>query len=246
MQRDDQWRVNFYEKIARECANRKLLVDFHGAYKPSGLDRKYPNVISYEGVKGRENNKWSKLPYPEHNTTLPFSRMVAGPMDFTPGAMINATKQNFSIVFTEPMSPGTRCHQLGMYVVFESPLQMLSDNPSNYYREPECMEFLEAVPSVWDDTKVLDGKVSDYVLIARRSGETWYVGAMTDWDARSLDLDLSFLRDGNYTMKIWKDGVNADKHASDFKTEEMSVTPSSKVKIEMAPGGGWVAIITKK
>ncbi len=245
MQRDDQWMVNFYEKIARECAKRELLVDYHGAYKPSGLNRKYPNVISYEGVRGMENDKWSDKPDPEHNVTLPFIRMVAGPMDYTPGAMLNATKQNFHPVFTEPMSPGTRCHQLGMYVVFESPLQMLSDNPSNYYREPECMKFLEAVPSVWDDTKVLEAKVSDYIMVARRSGDKWFVGAMTDWDPRSLELDLSFLGPENYKMQIWKDGVNADKHAADYKMEEMSVTNSSKIKVNMAPGGGWVAIITK-
>jgi alpha-glucosidase len=246
MQRDDQWMVNFYEKIAIECAKRKLLVDFHGAYKPSGLDRAYPNVISYEGVKGLENAKWSNLPDPEHNVTLPFTRMVAGAMDFTPGAMVNATKENFRYVFNKPMSPGTRCHQLGMYVVFESPLQMLADNPSNYYREPECMEFMAAVPSVWDDTKVLDAKVSDYIAVARRSGDTWYVGAMTDWDARSLELNLDFLESGDYNMKIWKDGINADRNASDFAQEELSVSSSSKVKVNMAPGGGWVAIITKK
>ena len=245
MQRDDQWMVNFYEKIARECAKRQLLVDYHGAYKPSGLNRAYPNVISFEGVKGLENTKWSNLPDPELNVTLPFIRMVAGPMDYTPGAMLNATKENFNSVFTQPMSPGTRCHQLGMYVVFESPLQMLADNPSNYYREPVCMEFLEAVPSVWDDTKVLDAKVSDYILIARRSGSTWFVGAMTDWDAREMDLDLSFLGEGNYSMQIWKDGVNADKHASDFTKEERQVTSVSKLQINLAPGGGWVAIISK-
>ncbi len=246
MQRDDQWMVNFYEKIAAECAKRELLVDFHGAYKPSGLDRAYPNVISYEGVKGLENAKWSTFPDPEHNVTLPFTRMVAGAMDFTPGAMINANKKNFSIVFTEPMSPGTRCHQLAMYVVFESPLQMLADNPSNYYKEPECMEFLSVVPSVWDDTKVLDAKVSDYIAVARRSGDTWYVGAMTDWDARTLDLKLDFLGDGNYTMKVWKDGINADKHAADFAQSELNVSSSSTVQIKLAPGGGWAAIITKK
>jgi len=246
MQRDDQWMVNFYEKIAAECAKRELLVDFHGAYKPSGLNRAYPNVISYEGVKGLENAKWSDMPDPEHNVTIPFIRMVAGPMDFTPGAMINATKENFKIVFNKPMSPGTRCHQLGMYVIYESPLQMLADNPSNYYREPECMEFLSVVPSVWDDTKILDAKVSDYVAIARRSGETWYVGAMTDWDARTLELNFDFLDSGNYKMQIWKDGINADKHAADFAQKELQVNSSSKIKVEMAAGGGWVAIITKE
>ncbi|WP_167616398.1 glycoside hydrolase family 97 protein [Maribellus sediminis] len=246
MQRDDQWMVNFYEKIAKECAKRELLVDFHGAYKPVGLDRAYPNVISYEGVRGLENNKWSELPDPEHNLTLPFIRMVAGPMDYTPGAMINKTKLNFNPVFTEPMSMGTRCHQLGLYVVFESPLQMLADNPSNYYREPECMEFLSAVPSTWDDTKVLEAKVSDYVAIARRSGDTWYVGALTDWDPREMELKLDFLGDGTYTMKVWKDGINADKHAADFAQETVQVTSGSTVKVKMAPGGGWVAIISKK
>lgn len=245
MQRDDQWMVNFYEKIARECAKRHLLVDYHGAYKPVGLNRMYPNVISYEGVKGMENCKWSNQPDPDHNLLLPFIRMVAGPMDYTPGAMINKNKENFRDVFTEPMSPGTRCHQLGMYVVFESPLQMLSDNPSNYYREPEAMEFLKEVPSVWDETKVLDAKVGEYILVARRKGETWYVGAMTDWSPRAMDLDLSFLPDGNYKMEIWKDGVNADRHASDFKQEKQNVTRSSKIKINMAPGGGWAAIISK-
>ena len=246
MQRDDQWMVNFYEKVARECADRELLVDYHGAYKPSGLDRAYPNVVSYEGVKGMENTKWSALPDPEHDLTLPFIRMVAGPMDFTPGAMINKTKLNFNSVFSEPMSQGTRCHQLGMYVVYESPLQMLADNPSNYYREPECMEFLSAVPSVWDDTKVLEAKVSDYVAVARRSGDTWYVGAMTDWDPRALDLKLDFLGEGTYTMKVWKDGINTTKHAADFAQETLEVTANSTVKVKMAPGGGWVAIIEKK
>ncbi len=246
MQRDDQWMVNFYEKIAMECAKRQLLVDYHGAYKPCGLDRAYPNVVSYEGVKGLENAKWSNLPDPEHDVTLPFIRMVAGPMDYTPGAMINKTKQNFQPVFTEPMSQGTRCHQLGMYVVYESPLQMLADNPSNYYREPGCMEFLSVVPSVWDDTKVLEAKVSDYIAVARRSGDSWYIGAMTDWDPRTLELKLDFLGEGTYSMKVWKDGVNATKHAADFAQETVEVTSGSTVKINMAPGGGWVAIIEKK
>ena len=246
MQRDDQWMVNFYEKIAMECAKRQLLVDYHGAYKPCGLDRAYPNVVSYEGVKGLENAKWSNLPDPEHDVTLPFIRMVAGPMDYTPGAMINKTKQNFQPVFTEPMSQGTRCHQLGMYVVYESPLQMLADNPSNYYREPGCMEFLSVVPSVWDDTKVLEAKVSDYIAVARRSGDSWYIGAMTDWDPRTLELKLDFLGEGTYTMKVWKDGVNATKHAADFAQETVEVTSGSTVKINMAPGGGWVAVIEKK
>jgi alpha-glucosidase len=246
MQRDDQWMVNFYEKIARECAARQMLVDYHGAYKPAGLERKYPNVISFEGLKGLENCKWSDQPDPELNVTLPFIRMVAGPMDFTPGAMINATKENFRSVFEAPMAPGTRCHQLAMYVVFESPLQMLADNPSNYYREPEAMEFLKKVPTVWDETRVLDGKVGDYILIARRSGDKWYLGAMTDWSPREIELNLNFLGTGNYSMQTWKDGVNAHRHASDFENEDLQVSGNSAMKIQLAPGGGWAAIISKK
>ncbi|HEX3007656.1 MAG TPA: glycoside hydrolase family 97 protein, partial [Bacteroidales bacterium] len=193
MQRDDQWMVNYYYRIAREAAKRKMLVDFHGAYKPCGLNREYPNVITSEGVKGLENNKWSLDITPEHDVTLPFTRMWAGPMDFTPGAMINATKEDFRPIFNTPMSQGTRCHQLAMYAIFESPLQMLADNPTHYNKEPECLQFLSKVPSVWDVTVPLQAKVGDYIAVARKKGAEWYVGAMTDWDARELIIDLSFL-----------------------------------------------------
>ena len=243
MQRDDQWMVNYYYRVAHEGAKRHLLVDFHGSYKPTGLRRAYPNVITREGLKGMEQSKWCDLVNPEHDLILPFTRMVAGPMDYTPGAMKNANKNNFRPVFTEPMSSGTRCHQLGMYVVFESPLQMLSDNPTNYIKEPECMEFLSVVPSVWDDTKVLKAKVGDYIAIARKSGDEWYIGAMTDWDARELSIELSFLGEGKYKMISYKDGVNADRFARDYKKEIIEVTSSSELKVEMAPGGGWVARI---
>jgi alpha-glucosidase len=246
MQRDDQWMVNFYEKVARECAKRQLLIDYHGSYKPAGLNRIYPNAVSFESVKGLENTKWEEQPDPEHNVTIPFIRMVAGPMDYTPGAMINATKHNFKPVFNKPMSPGTRCHQLAMYVVFESPLQMLCDSPSNYEKETECMEFLSQVHSLCDDTKVLHAKVGEYIAMARRLDNKWYLGAMTNWDARTLSLDLSFLDDGQYTIKIWKDGVNADKYASDFAVEEINVSKDSSLNIQMAPGGGWTAVISKQ
>ncbi|MCG8696785.1 MAG: glycoside hydrolase family 97 protein [Bacteroidales bacterium] len=245
MQRDDQWMVDYYWRVAEIAAKYKLLVNFHGAYKPTGLRRTYPNVITREGVLGLEHCKWSKDANPEHNVTLPFVRMVAGPIDYTPGAMKNATKDNFRIVFTAPMSPTTRCHQLAMYVVFESPLQMLADNPSNYLREPRCMEFLSRVPTVWDETKVLEAKVSDYIITARRSGDVWYVGGMTDWGKRDFNIPLDFLEEGNYKLKIWKDGMNADRHASDFGTEEKIIKNTDKVKIEMVPGGGWVGIIEK-
>ena len=243
MQRDDQQMVNFYHKIAKETAKRHMLVDFHGSYKPTGLRRAYPNVISREGLRGLEHSKWSTDANPEHNVTIPFLRMVAGPMDYTPGAMINAQQGDFQIIFNRPMSMGTRCHQLAMYVVYESPLQMLADSPSNYLREPECMEFLAKVPTVWDETKVLDAKVADYVLVARKNGAEWYVGAMTDWTGRELTVDFSFLDPGQHTIDIYKDGINADRIGNDYKKETKKVSARDKMKIKLAPGGGWAAII---
>ena len=245
MQRDDQWMVNYYLKIAREAAKRKLTVDFHGAYKPTGLRRAYPNVLTREGVRGLEHNKWSKDPSPEHNVTLPFIRMLAGPMDYTPGAMINAQEKYFQPIFNRPMSTGTRCHQLAMYVVFESPLQMLCDSPTNYQREPECMEFLSSVPTVWDETRALDAKVGDYVLVARRSDEEWYIGAMTDWSPRELTVDLSFLGRRNYDAEIYQDGPNAHRVGDDYQKIIKQVTRKDKLQIKLAPGGGWAARITK-
>jgi alpha-glucosidase len=240
MQRDDQWMVNYYWRIAEACAKHKLLVDFHGAYKPSGMYRTFPNFISNEGVKGMENCKWSADITPEHDVTLPFIRMWAGPMDFTPGAMINATKSDFKDVFNTPMSQGTRCHQLAMYAIFESPLQMLTDNPTHYYREPECLEFLSKVPSVWDETVVLDAKVADYVAVARKHGNEWYVGAMTDWTPRELTLDFSFLEAGKtFTAVIYQDGINADRNANDYKKVTRTVIKGDKITVKLAPGGGW-------
>jgi len=239
MQRDDQWMVNYYERIAKEAAKRHMLVDFHGAYKPTGLGRTYPNVITREGVKGLENDKWSTEVTPEHDVTLPFIRMLAGPMDYTPGAMLNAQQKDFTPCFNRPMSQGTRCHQLAMYVVFESPLQMLADSPSNYLREPQCMEFLAKVPTVWDVTRALDAKVADYVLVARRRGNDWYVGAMTDWTPRTLRVDLSFLGKGQYAAQIYQDGVNADRYGGDYQKVSRTVTAQDKLDIQLAPGGGW-------
>jgi alpha-glucosidase len=241
MQRDDQEMVNNYWEIARAAAKRKLLVDYHGAYKPAGLRRTYPNVITREGVKGLEWSKWSKDITPEHDLTIPFIRMLAGPLDFTPGAMINAQKENFNPVFTRPMSQGTRCHQLAMYVVYESPLQMLADSPSNYYKESEVITFLSVVPTVWDDTKVLDAKIGDYVVLARRSGQEWYLGAMTDWNARELKINLDFLESDKYRATIYQDGKNAHRYASDYKKIVKMVSPSDILTLKLSPGGGWVA-----
>jgi alpha-glucosidase len=188
-----------------------------------------------------EWDKWSAEAEPEHNVTLPFTRMFLGPMDYTPGAMRNGTRETFKPIPTQPMALGTRCQQLAMYVVFESPLQMLSDSPSNYEREPEAMEFLAAVPTVWDETRVLDAKIADYVVVARRSGKEWYVGAMSDWTPRELDVDFSFLPEGTFRMQSYEDGVNADRMAGDYKMTKGQVTKSTKLKIKLAPGGGWAA-----
>ncbi len=244
MQRDDQKMVNFYERTAREAAKRKMMVDFHGAYKPTGLYRKYPNVISNEGVKGLENSKWSKDITPQHDVTLPFIRMVAGPMDFTPGAMINAQPKDFQINFERPMSQGTRCHQLAMYVIYESPLQMLADNPSNYLHEPDAMEFLSKVPSVWEETVPIDGKVGEYIVVARQnSKKEWFIGAMNGGTAKEITIDLSFLGNGNYQATIWQDGINANRFAQDFKKTSQTVKKGEKLKINLANNGGWTAIL---
>jgi alpha-glucosidase len=243
MQRSDQLLINYYHKVSAETAKRKMLVDFHGDQKPATMTRTWPNLISTEGVRGLEWDKWSAETDPLHDVTLPFTRMFLGPMDFTPGAMINAQKISFAPIFQRPMSQGTRCHQLAMYVVYESPLQMLADSPSNYLREPQIMEFLGPVPSVWDETKVLDGKIAEYVVVARRSGRDWYVGAMTNWDAREVDIDLSFLPDGKYSMEAYQDGVNADRNGSDYRQVKTRVDKTTKLQLKLAPGGGWAARI---
>lgn len=241
MQRSDQVMINYFDKVCREAARRHMLVDYHGDQKPAVMTRTWPNLINTEGVRGMEWSKWSWESEPAHNVSLPFTRMFLGPLDFTPGAMRNATKQTFAPIMSQPMALGTRCQQLAMYVIYEAPLQMLSDSPSNYMREPETMEFLSAVPTVWDETKVLDAKMSEFVLLARRNGSDWYVGAMTNWTPRDLELDFSFLPDGNFTLDSYEDGVNADRNASDYKKMARQVNKSTKLKIHLAPGGGWAA-----
>jgi len=246
MQRNDQYMVNFYEKVAERGAQNHLLVDFHGAFKPTGLHRTYPNVISYEGVKGNENNKWTNEITPEHNVTLPFIRNVAGPMDFTPGSMVNASLKNYNISFDRPMGLGTRSHQVAMYVVFESALQMLCESPSTYYKEAETTEFISKIPTVWDETVPLEGEVGEYILIARRNGDTWYAAGMTNWSSRELTLDFSFLPAGEYQVKLMKDGINANKYAQDYALETFDANATTLKKITLASGGGFAAIISKK
>jgi alpha-glucosidase len=242
MQRDDQKVINFYHKLCKEAARRKMMVDFHGGIRPAIMSRTWPNLINTEGVRGLEQTKWSKFANPEHNVTLPFTRMFLGAMDYTPGAMVNSgNEKNFAAVFERPMSLGTRCHQLAMYVVYEAPLQMLADSPSHYLKEPEVMEFLGPVPTVWDETRVLGAKMGDYVIVARRNGSDWYIGAMTDWTARDIEIDLSFLPTGHFKLVAFADGANADRYGSDYKKTVQTVDKNSKLKIHMMGGGGWAA-----
>jgi len=244
MQRDDQLVMNFYHKVCREAARRRMLVDFHGAIRPATMTRTWPNLVNVEGLRGLEQNKWSKYANPEHNVTLPFTRMLLGPMDYTPGAMVNSGREkNFAPIFERPMSLGTRVHQLAMYVVYEAPLQMLADSPSHYLREPEMMEFLKRVPTVWDETRVLAAQFGDYVCIARRKGREWYIGGMTDWTSRTLDIDLAFLPAGHFQMVAYEDGPNAERMGQDYKMTIKDVDRSKKLNINLASGGGWAARI---
>jgi len=243
MNRDDQEMVNFYHKVVKKAAEHHLLVDFHGAYKPTGFRRTFPNLITREGIMGLEYNKWSNRITPEHNVTIPFTRMLTGPMDYTPGAFRNVTKEQFKAQRIEPMAMGTRCHQLAMYVVYESPLQMLSDHPAAYRGQPG-LEFLKVVPTTWDETKVLYGKIGEYVCIARKHGDDWFIGAMTNWDPRSLDIPLDFLGEGEYQATIFADGPGADRHPTRVSVTTTKVSAQDKLTANLAPGGGYAMYLS--
>ena len=245
MNRDDQPMIKFYQRAAEMCAKYKLMVDFHGASKPAGLQRTYPNVVNYEGVFGLENMKWAdeNTDMVTHDVSLPFIRNAVGPMDYTQGAMRNAGRTSYHPDYYEPMSQGTRVRQLAEYTVFFAPFTMLCDSPSNYIRESECVEFIASVPTVWDQTIALGGKIGDYVAIARRSGEEWYVGALTDWEPRTIEMDFSFLPEGSYEMEIFADGPNALKAARDYSHTRMPLPANRKLSVTLAPGGGWTARI---
>jgi len=237
MNRDDQEMVNFYHRVVKKAAEHKLVVNFHGAYKPTGIRRTYPNLLTREGVMGLEYTKWSNRITPDHNCILPFTRMLAGPMDYTPGGFSNAQKDQFKIQFKEPITLGTRCHQLALYVIYESPLQMLSDYPENYRNKPG-IEFLRHVPVIWDDTRVLHAQVGDYVTIARKNGDEWYLGSITDWTPRELAVQLDFFDDGNYVAEIYADGDDVDKNAESVSITTVLINSDQELKIKMGSGGG--------
>lgn len=241
MDRDDQEMVEFNYRAAATCAKYKMILDLHGMYKPAGLNRTYPNVLNFEGVHGLEQMKWSSIEVDQmkYDVTIPFIRQVAGPVDYTQGAMRNGTRGNYRPSISQPMSQGTRCHQLASYVVFESPFNMLCDTPTNYMREPESLDFIATIPTVWDETINLDGKIGEYIITARRKGNVWYIGGMTNWDARDLKVDLAFLGDKARTATMFRDGVNAHRNAEDYKKEDIQLKGNKVLDIHLAPGGGF-------
>ena len=239
MNRDDQTVVNFYQRLATEAAKRKMIVDFHAAYKPTGLERTYPNILNYEAVQGLEWNKFSDVDILTQATILPYTRSIAGPMDYTPGGMYNANKADYRKSFYRPMTQGTRCNQLAMFTMYYAPFQMLADAPTAYEKEPEILKYLAGMPVTWDETVALDGKVGDYAIIARRKGTTWHIGGLNNWTGKSIKLPLNFLKTGNYTATIFTDGVNADRVGSDYKKEVKKVDRNTIMNIDMADGGGF-------
>ena len=241
MDRSDQWMVNYYERVAKEAAKLILFVDFHGSFKPAGLERKYPNVLSYEGVLGMEQGGNCR---PANSIYLPFMRNAVGPMDFTPGSMLSAQPEDNRSTRANAMGSGTRAYQMALFVVFESGLQMLADNPVYYYRERPCTEFISSVPVTWDETKVLYAKVGEAVVVARRKGDKWFIGGITNNEGRTINLDLSFLPAGqSFTLTSFEDGINADRQAMDYKQRESKVNNATQLTIKMVRNGGWAGVI---
>lgn len=238
VERDDQGGIDWYYRVAELAAKHHLMLDFHGATKPTGMERTWPNVLGYEAVAGMEQSKAGSRDNPDHQVTLPFTRMLAGPMDYTPGGFNNVTKADFEARSQAPMVMGTRAHQLAMYAVYEAPFQMVSDDPAAYQDQP-AFEFIKAVPASWDETKVLDGVPGEYVSIARRRGNEWYLGSMTNWDRRTLDLPLTFLGNGHYRAEIYADAEDADKLPRNVSIVKKTVDRTMHLKAILAPGGGY-------
>ena len=248
LDRDDQEGVEMVKRIAQACADNKLALDLHGIYKPHGLNREYPNIINYEAVFGMEEMKWSdpSVDMPLHDVTFPYIRMMAGPVDFTPGAMRNASKVDWKAIYYNPMSQGTRAHQTASYIVVDSPFTMLADSPSLYRKNQDWVDFVTPIPTVFDATDVIDGTLGEYIVTMREKDGKYYVGGLTNWDARDYDLSFSFLPEGKYTATILTDGVNAAKEADDYKISTSTVDKDSKMKVRMAPGGGFAIRIEPK
>lgn len=243
MDRSDQWMVNFYERVVKEAAKNHLLVDMHGSFKPAGLEQKYPNLLSYEGVRGMEQMGGCK---PDNSLYLPFMRNAVGPMDYTPGAMISMQPRYYASERPNSASIGTRAYQMALFVVFESGLQMLADNPTLYYRNNDCTEFITSIPVTWDETRAIEAVPGQYVIVAKRKGDTWYVGGITNGAEkhREFTLKTDFLQPGQkYTMTSFEDGINAHRQAMDYRRKIRQVDSTSQIPVKMACNGGWTAII---
>ncbi len=245
MDRDDQPMVNFYHRIAKACADHKIMIMYHGAFPPKGFNRTWPNSITRESVLGSEYNIWSDKPTPEHDVTIPFTRMLSGSLDYEPGILDNATKEQFRPINQKVMSQGTRCHQLAMFVVYDSPMQIFSGNPSQGYMEPQFMELLGSLPTTWDETKILEAKVSEYIVTARKKGDDWYIAGMTDWTPRELNLQLDFLDSGVYKVESCIDGVNAGTYPADYLIQTFDLEKTKPLIVKMASGGGFLLKLVK-
>jgi alpha-glucosidase len=246
MDRDDQKMVQFYQRVAEATAHRKIMVFFHGAFKSAGFERTYPHCITREATLGSEYNIWSDKANPDHDLLLPFIRMASGVMDYEPGFYDNATKAQFRPIAEKVMSQGTRTHQLAMFVVYESPLQMFSGNPSDAWKEPEYTQFLTSLPTTWDNTHVFEAALGRHLLIGRQKGNDWYIGAMNNWEPKEYLLPLNFLTEGDYELTICQDGPNAARNALDYQLVKKTVSRNDKLNIHLAPGGGYVGRLVRK
>jgi alpha-glucosidase len=243
MDRSDQWMVNYYEDVVKEAAKNEIFVDFHGAFKPSGLEYKYPNLLSYEGVRGMEQMGGCR---PDNSVYFPFMRNAVGPMDYTPGAMISMQPESYSARRPNAGSIGTRAYQMALYVVFESGIQMLADNPTLYYRNPDCTEFITSVPTTWDETKALVADAGQIAVVAKRKGQKWFIGGITNnkEKTREVELNFDFLEKGKtYTMTYFEDGINAGRQALDYRRKTAQVKAGDKMTIKMVRNGGFAAVL---
>lgn len=248
LDRNDQTAVEMAYRIAAKAAEYHLVLDYHGFYPPTGMNRAYPNILNFESVFGMEEMKWNqdKKDMPLYDVTFPFIRMMCGPVDYTPGAMRNGTKHWYAPIYGNPMSMGTRCHQLAAYVVHDSPFTMLADAPSEYLQDEKYTDFLSKIPNDIDETRVLSGKIGEHIIVARRCGNDWYIGGLTNWDDRDLTVDFSFLNEkAAYKAILYKDGINANHNGEDYAVEYFTVKKGDKKQIHLASGGGFVIALTK-
>ncbi|TCD28341.1 glycoside hydrolase family 97 protein [Pedobacter psychrodurus] len=245
MNRDDQTVVRFYERLAKEAAKRKMIIDFHAAYKPTGLERTYPNILNFEAVQGLEWNKFSDVDILTQATILPFTRMLAGPMDYTPGGLYNSNLLDYRKSFFRPMTLGTRCNQLAMFTMYYAPFEMLADAPTAYQKEPEILAYLAAMPNTWDETIPLEGKIGDHAVIARRKGSTWHIAGLNNWTGKNVKIKFDFLDAGDYQATIFSDGINANRIGSDYKKTTQKIDKASSLELQMANGGGFAIKLEK-